>query len=82
MQSGMIRFTHPSNMHDDLFWAFCIGVYGIHRIMGRGSKHTIVVTKNWYSPRSYIAGTREYTDEPFLNKPGITVTDVAIHIPE
>jgi len=80
-QSGMIRFTHPSNMHDDLFWAFCIGVYGIQRIMHSGNKHTIIVTKNWNSPRSYIAGT-DYADEPFFHKPGITVTDVAIHIPE
>jgi len=28
-QSGMVRLVHPQNAHDDLFWAFCIGCYGI-----------------------------------------------------
>ena len=32
-QSGLIRFIHPSNSHDDLFWAFCIGCYGIKQNM-------------------------------------------------
>jgi len=32
-RSGLIRLSHPTNVHDDLFWAFCIGCYCLKLII-------------------------------------------------
>lgn len=72
-QSGLIRFTNPSNLHDDLFWAFCIGVYRIKQIIDLGSSEPILVTSNWSDRENDVYG--------YLDRPSITFIDYAVYRP-
>jgi hypothetical protein len=80
-QSGMIRFMHPSNVHDDLFWAFCIGAYGIKNIIDKGTCGPILVTRNWDTSARESGISNEELLSDLYDKPGITVTDVARYDP-
>jgi hypothetical protein len=75
-QSGMIRFVHPSNSHDDLFWAFCIGCYGIKQQMDGGIDYMIVKTKKF----TFDAADNLGSGVP--DKPWIIPLDRAVHWPD
>lgn len=80
--TGMVRLLHPQNSFDDLFWAFCIGVYGIHRLM-KTSGAVIFVSKKYPGDR-YPGRVAMMSDKelfPELDKDDFEIIDVAKHIP-
>ncbi len=74
-ESGMIRFKHAGR-HDDLFWSFAIGCYGIKQRILTGINYMVVKSKKWERAVNIW-------DDEFGSAlgPGETLLDRAIHYP-
>ncbi|MGH9923608.1 MAG: hypothetical protein ACRD38_12745 [Nitrososphaerales archaeon] len=71
---------HSAGSHDDLFWAFRIGVYGVKKLMDERS-NSIFVSSNLDGEPISATMLHDVDLFPELDKLGATITDVAKHIP-